>query len=120
MKIFFNIMSILIVALVLFFLSLNSQMAFNVTFWGTEESPLVIYHATLIEIVVVVFVLGTLAGIFWEAPFWLNAQKKLKEYQRKLEKTSVQSGEDSSRVAILEAKIQTLEKALQSALENKD
>lgn len=63
-----------------------------------------------------IFFAGVLVGSFIMLFFYTKSQKKLKEYQRKLEKTSVQSCEDNSRVGVLEAKIQTLEKALQAAL----
>lgn len=69
---------------------------------------------------VAVFFAGVLIGIIIMSFFNVSLQKKLKEYKRKLEKTSVQSSEDNSKVSVLEAKIATLEKALQSALENKD
>lgn len=67
-----------------------------------------------------IFVAGLLVGVLIMGIFQSRVAGRLKEYQRKLEKTSVQSSEDSSKVAVLEAKIQTLEKALQSALENKE
>lgn len=64
--------------------------------------------------------IGFIIGVLFMAFFYIRSNKKLKEYQRKLEKTSVQSTEDSSKVAVLEEKIKVLEKALQSALENKE
>lgn len=63
--------------------------------------------------------IGFIIGVIFMAFFYARSNKKLKEYQRKLEKTSVQSTEESSKVAVLEEKIKVLEKALQSALENK-
>ena len=42
----------------------------------------------------------------------------MKEYQRKLEKTNIISNEEMSKVSVLEAKIATLEKALESALKD--
>lgn len=65
------------------------------------------------------FFAGFVIGIFFIAIFYLRSQKTLKEYKRKLEKTSINSTEESSKVAVLEAKIATLEKALQSALDEK-
>lgn len=67
-----------------------------------------------------IFFAGFCLGIIFVLIPFLRVQKRLKEYQRRLEKTSVQSDSDSSKVAVLEAKIATLEKALQSALNNKD
>lgn len=66
---------------------------------------------------IAVFFAGILIGILLMSIFYFRSEKKLKEYKRKLEKTSIKTDEGSSKVAVLEAKIQTLEKALQSALE---
>jgi len=43
----------------------------------------------------------------------------LNSYKRELEKESITSTESSSRVKVLEAKIEVLEKALENALKNK-
>jgi uncharacterized membrane protein YciS (DUF1049 family) len=69
---------------------------------------------------IVIFFAGVLAGFLIMTIFNFKTKNKLKEYQRKLEKTSVQSDEGSSKVEVLEAKIKVLEKALESALENKN
>ena len=63
---------------------------------------------------------GVVAGACFVIPGVFSAETKLKEYKRKLEKTSVQSSCDSSKVDVLESKIQVLEKALKSALEQKN
>lgn len=60
---------------------------------------------------------GFFSGALWVASFYVTNKIKLKEYQRKLEKTSVSAESESSKVSVLEAKIEVLEKALQSALE---
>ena len=44
---------------------------------------------------------------------------KINSYQRQLEKESISSNESSSRVKVLESKIEVLEKALENALNNK-
>ena len=46
--------------------------------------------------------------------------KKINVYQRKLEKESISSDENSAKVKVLEAKIQVLEKALENALSKND
>lgn len=102
---------------VLFIASLNTQTTFNLTAWSLKDSQTMTYHMSTVEIILIAFVAGLLVGIFWAASFYVQIQKKLKEYQRKLEKTSVQSTEDSSKVSVLESKIEVLEKALQSALD---
>lgn len=118
MRIIFNLVSIVIMLVVIFIASLNTQ-SFAFTAWVANGGK-VVYNVSLATIILTFFIAGTLAGIFWAATFYSPVQNKLKEYQRKLEKTSVQTDEESSKVAVLEEKIKTLEKALQSALENKE
>lgn len=121
MKIIFNIMSILIVVVVIVLASLNTQTVFDFTIWhATKNASAIVYHATLVQVILLAFIAGLLVGILWAAAFYSPIQTKLKEYQRKLERTSVQSSEDNSRVSVLEAKIKVLEKALQSALGNSE
>lgn len=119
MKIIFNLISIIMVVAVIFIASLNTQTFFNFTVWITNNAS-IIYHVALAKVILAFFIAGILTGVFWAAAFYAPLQNKLKEYQRKLEKTSVQTDEESSKVEVLEAKIQVLEKALQSALENKE
>lgn len=118
MRIIFNLVSIAIVVMVIFLASMNMQTANFIM--GIAKGSSVVYHVALAEILLIFFVAGTLAGVFWAASFYAPVENKLKEYQRKLEKTSVESDEESSKVAVLEEKIKTLETALQSALENKE
>ena len=121
MKIFFNLMSIVIVTIVIILGYLNSQTVFDFAFWQEmNNNQLLIFNVNLFQIMLLTFIAGLITGIFWSVAFYLPKQNKLKEYQRKLEKTSVQSDEESSKVAVLEEKIKTLEKALESALENKE
>ncbi|HNW25783.1 MAG TPA: hypothetical protein PKI94_03235 [Candidatus Gastranaerophilaceae bacterium] len=68
-----------------------------------------------------ILLIGMFITYLWYVPYRREISKKIKEYQNRLEKTSVSAETDSSKVEVLEAKIQSLEKALQSALEkNKD
>lgn len=60
---------------------------------------------------------GIFAGLILLYGAFLENQIKLKEYKRALEKTSVNADCDSSKVAVLESKIEVLEKALKTALE---
>lgn len=116
MKIVFNLISIAMVIAVIFLASLNAHTIFGFTVWVTNGSSIV-YQIAISKVVLAFFIAGILTGTFWAVAFYMPIQKKLKEYQRKLEKTSVQTDEESSKVAVLEAKIATLEKALQAALE---
>ena len=61
---------------------------------------------------IITFVLGLALGLL----FYFREKSKLTAYERKLEKTSVAATCDSSKIGVLEAKIQVLEKALQDAL----
>ena len=62
------------------------------------------------------FVCGFLLGIFLMNLILNVKDKKLNSYKRKLEKESVDSDKNNSRVKVLEAKIEVLEKALENAL----
>ena len=118
MKIIFNLISIVMIVAVIFLASLNTQ-SFAFTVWLAKGAS-IIYNVALAKVLLTFFVVGILTGVFWAAAFYAPIQNKLKEYQRKLEKTSVQTDEESSKVEVLEAKIEVLEKALQSALENRE
>lgn len=119
MKIFFNLISIFILVTVLLFVSINSETTFNFAVWGSSGQKIWIHNVSLLQIMMSVFIAGVLSGIFWVSTFYVGPRAKLKEYQKKLEKTALQSDEESAKVAVLEEKIKTLEKALESAL-NKD
>ncbi len=62
------------------------------------------------------FLCGALSGIFLMNIFIYSKNKKINSYARELEKESVISSESSSRVRVLESKIEVLEKALENAL----
>ena len=62
------------------------------------------------------FIFGTLFGVFLMNIIVFSKNKKINSYARELEKESIASSENSSRVKVLEAKIEVLEKALENAL----
>lgn len=68
-------------------------------------------------------ILILLAGVFAGAGtvnMFLSVQKdKVKAYQRELEKTSISGSNNASRVEVLEAKIQTLEKAFNTVIDER-
>ena len=66
--------------------------------------------------VILAFILGSLFGIFIMNIIIFSKNKKINSYARELEKESVLSAESSSRVKVLESKIEVLEKALENAL----
>lgn len=68
----------------------------------------------------ILYILIFFAGFLFGTVLMMFALKikssKLNSYKRELEKESVQSLESSSRVKVLESKIEVLEKALENAL----
>ncbi len=117
MKFIFNIISLFIIIVIAFLATLNTHTAIDFTVWGTRGVNDVTYHISIVYVILLVLVAGMLAGSFWFAHYYLSLMAKLKEYKRKLEKNSVSVESESSRVAVLESKIEVLEKALKSALE---
>lgn len=121
MKIIFNLLSIVMFVSVVFLAYLNINTSLSFVIWkGLHSSNLLVYHSHFFKVILLVFILGILVGSSWAAAFYSPMQKKLKEYQRKLERTSVQSNDGSAKVAVLEEKVKVLEKALQSALEKNE
>lgn len=117
MKKLLNIAAMLIVMAVAFIATLNVNKFFDFTVWGTAGVNDVTYNLNFIYILLGLFVAGFLAGAAWVGSYLCHLQEKFKEYKRKLEQTTVSAESDSSRVEVLKAKIEVLEKALKSALE---
>lgn len=65
------------------------------------------------------FLFGFALGIFLMNLKLIVKNDKLNSYKRELEKESISSTENSSRVKVLESKIEVLEKALENALKKK-
>lgn len=66
-----------------------------------------------------VFLCGTITGMSFVALKLNNKNDKINSYKRELEKESISADESSSKVKVLEQKIEVLEKALENALKNK-
>jgi hypothetical protein len=64
----------------------------------------------------IIFMCGILVGFFVTSIKLYIKNDKLNSYKRELEKESISSSESSSKVKVLESKIQVLEKALENAL----
>lgn len=120
MKIIFNLLALFIIIGITFLARENAQTMVDFSTIGIGALHAKIYHIKLIYVMQLGLIAGALAGICFMVPGVYTSEAKLKEYKRKLEKTSVQSSCDSSKVDVLEAKIQVLEKALKSALEQKN
>lgn len=67
-------------------------------------------------LIIAVVAIGFIISAFFVGQFYLVQKDKLNAYKRELEKSSVSNSTSSSRVEVLEAKIATLEKALDNAL----
>ena len=67
----------------------------------------------------IIFLSGVLTGILLMGIKLRVKDTKLNSYKRELEKEAISSSENSSRVKVLESKIEVLEKALENALKNK-
>ena len=67
----------------------------------------------------IIFLSGVLTGILLMGFKLKVKNSKLNSYKRELEKEAISSIENSSRVKVLESKIEVLEKALENALKNK-
>jgi len=116
MRIIFNFISILIIVAIISLAFLNNQIVFDLILLASNASFVVYHHVDLMFILLIAFIAGLNVGIFWSAAYYYPIQTKFKEYQKKLEKTSLQTEEESSKVAVLEEKIKTLEKALENTL----
>ena len=67
----------------------------------------------------IIFLSGVLTGILLMGFKLKVKNSKLNSYKRELEKEAISSSENSSRVKVLESKIEVLAKALENALKNK-
>ncbi len=74
-------------------------------------------HTHFSFILLAIFIFGAIAGILFTLACSIKNKKALNEYKRELEKKTVSAENDSSKVKVLEAKIEVLEKALASALD---
>lgn len=77
-----------------------------------------IFTNSFVYIVGILFA-GYAAGLLMGAAIALHQKGKIAPYKRQLEKLSVEKDSNQSRVEVLEAKIKTLETALQQSLDNK-
>ncbi len=96
---------------ILYLATSNLAQVLNLAFYNG------VFQVKFVYLCVGVVCAGFFAGLAWLGADYLSVNAKLKEYQRKLEKTSVSAECDNSKVSVLESKIEVLEKALKSALE---
>lgn len=124
MKKIFNIFAYLLLLFVIYVGVVNFDQ--NITLQigavkGLADAGLPQYAINLsIGILILAVVsIGFVISAFLVGQFYLVQKDKLNAYKRELEKSSVSNSTSSSKVEVLEAKIATLEKALDNAL-NKD
>lgn len=79
---------------------------------------LTIFTNSFVYVLSVLFA-GGLSGLLLGCAFAQNQKEKISPYKRQLEKLSVVKESNQSRVEVLEAKIKTLEAALQQSLNDK-
>lgn len=111
MKTLLNIIGIIAIFVIICVGALNAELMINLQLWkvGTVNINIALY--TLI-----VLFAGIFTGMLWVAQFYWAQKEKLNAYKRELERSSITNTSSSSKVEVLEAKIATLEKALNDAL----
>lgn len=114
MRIILNLLALLIIVAIAILASYNTNMV-ELKLWQNIS-----YNINLFYIILFTLLSGLIAGTAIGGSYYLSSQNKLKEYKRKLEKNTVNAECESSKVDVLEAKIEVLEKALKSALEKND
>ncbi len=110
---------ITLVFLVLIVMNFNNAVEINLVNSSLSEIlglPAMSKTLSLGIYTLLIFILDEIAALFFFLPLMRTINEKNSAYKRQLEKTSVSSTENSSRVEVLEAKIKVLEKALEDAL----
>lgn len=77
-------------------------------------------RSELFYLILTVCTLSMVAGIYLMTFLNIKKEKQIFEYKRELERRGVDRDESSSKVKILESKIEVLEKALKDAIKNKE
>ena len=83
---------------------------------GLQDVSVINKTLNLASYTLITLVVGLFTGICLIGQLYLSEKNKLNAYKRELEKSSVSNSSNSSKVQVLEAKIATLEKALDDAL----
>ncbi len=122
MKKIINIVSYLLILSVIYIAVINASETLNLHLWGIKDSSEILgmveytKNLNLASYTFIVLVIGLFTGICWMGQFYLSQKEKLIAYKRELEKSSITNSSSTSKVEILEAKIATLEKALEDAI----
>ena len=119
MKKLFFMLSIIVLLAVAYLIIMNYEVSFSVNYLKTASGE---YSVELVNGAFYTFVI-VIAGIFVGSgilSLFLGVQKdKVKAYKRELERTSVSGESNASKVEVLEAKIQTLEKAFNTVVDER-
>ena len=125
MKTVIQIMAFLALFAVIYLIILNGgdSVTFNLLPPKVDDITGELYHTTKTFSVgfytLGVALLGLFAGICLAVPFYLAQVEQVFAYKRELEKSSVKKEDSVSKVKVLQAKVDVLEKALQDALKGK-
>lgn len=79
-----------------------------------------INHTELYYVLLTVATISMVIGIYLVKFLNIKQVKQLSEYKRELERRGIDRDESSSKVKVLESKIEVLEKALKEAIKNKN
>lgn len=110
---FFLVISIIETVLIVFFANQNSSILLDLNFNNLNLST------NLFIFSIIIYLLGIICGVLIMLKAIFLESKKMTSAKRILEKQSVNDDDNKLKIRALENKIQTLEKALDKAL-NKD
>ncbi len=118
MKKIFFVLSIIILTSIAYLFLMNIDNSFNVNYIkAAEEYSVEIVNGAFYTFVILACGIFVGSGIL---SLFLGVQKdKVNAYKRELERTSISGESNASRVEVLEAKIQTLEKAFNSVVDER-
>lgn len=124
MKTILNIISYLAILGVIYVAIINAPQMINIALLtkdmilalGLQDVEIINKTINTATYTLSVLGVGIFAGVCLLGQLYLSEKNKLTAYKRELEKSSVSNSSNSSKVQVLEAKIATLEKALDDAL----
>ena len=122
MKKFLIIVAYLLFLCVVYVAVMNSTVFLDLQLAGIQGSaevlgtPEYVKTFNLTSYTLLVFLLGLICGICWMAQFYFEQKEKLIAYKNERIRNRDAEIENSVRVRVLKAKIETLEKALDDAL----
>ena len=124
MKTILNIISYLAILGVIYIAITNAPQLINISLiskdmviaLGLQDVEIINKTMNIATYTLTVLGVGIFSGVCLLGQLYLSEKNKLNAYKRELEKSSVTNSSNSSKVQVLEAKIATLEKALNDAL----